>query len=278
MRFASIVHDGRPSAAAVVGDRAVPLDGIAELGAGTPSELLRDPPLVEAAAVPLSEVTLRPVIPRPSKIICVGLNYHAHIEETKRDVPEYPVLFTKFASALAGSGDPILLPEESAEVDYEGELAVVIGSSARRVAASDALGVVAGYTLANDVSMRDYQFKTHQWLQGKTWDAATPLGPHLVTPDQVPDPQALELRVTVNGEEVQRATTDLMIFDVATVISVVSTFTTLEPGDVLLTGTPSGVGMAREPKLFLGDGDVVVVEVDGVGRLESVARSERAAQ
>lgn len=277
MRFASILRDGRPAAAAVVGDQAVPLDGIAELGAATPTEVLRDPPLLEAAAVPLANVQLRPVVPRPSKVICVGLNYHAHIEETKREVPEYPVLFTKFASSLAGPNDPILLPSESAEVDYEGELAVVIGSPARRVSKDDAPGFVAGYTLANDVSMRDFQFKTHQWLQGKAWDRATPLGPHLVTPDEVPDPQALELRVTVNGDEVQRATTDLMIFDVATVISMVSEFATLEPGDVILTGTPSGVGMAREPQLWLTDGDVVVVEVDGVGRLESVAQRESGA-
>lgn len=275
-RFASILHEGRPAAAAIVGDRAVPLEGIAELGAATPSDVLRDPPLLEEQAVPLSEVRLRPVIPRPARVICVGLNYHAHIDETKLGASEYPVLFTKFASALTGPDDPIVLPAESEQVDYEGELTVVIGAPARRVPRESALDVVAGYTLANDVSMRDYQFKTHQWIQGKSWDRSTPLGPHLVTPDEVGDPQALELRVTVNGEEVQRATTDLMIFDVATVISVVSEFTALEPGDVILTGTPSGVGMAREPQLFLRDGDVVVVEVDRVGRLESVARGEAA--
>jgi acylpyruvate hydrolase len=274
MRFASVLHDGRPAAAAIVDDKAVPLDGIAELGAATPTELLRDPPLLEAAAVPLADVQLRPVVPRPSKLICVGLNYHAHIEETQREVPDYPVLFTKFASSLTGPDDPILLPPESTQVDYEGELAVVIGSTARRVSKDEALEAVAGYTLANDVSMRDFQFKTHQWLQGKAWDLATPLGPHLVTSDEVPDPQALELRVTVNGDEVQRATTDLMIFDLATVISMVSEFATLEPGDVILTGTPSGVGMARDPQLWLADGDVVAVEIDGVGRLESVARRE----
>ena len=177
--------------------------------------MLREPPLDRDAELSLAEVTLRPVVPRPGKIICVGLNYHAHVAETKRDLPEYPVLFTKFATSLTGPYDPVPCPPESEAIDYEGELAVVIGRRARRVSRERALDVVAGYTVANDVTMRDYQYKTHQWLQGKAWDRSTPLGPMLVTPDEVGDPGALKLRTTVNGQVVQDASTELLIFDVA---------------------------------------------------------------
>jgi acylpyruvate hydrolase len=277
VRFASVLLDGRPQAVAVEGDRAIPLDGIAQLGADTPSSVLADPPLRRDAAVALDDpsLRLRPVVPAPDKVICVGLNYRAHVAESLRDEPEYPVLFTKFASTLAGPYDDLAVPPESTKVDYEGELVVVIGERARRVAREDALGVVAGYAVANDLSMRDFQHKSHQWLQGKAWDASTPVGPWLVTPDEVGDPQALTLRTTVNGETVQEATTDLMIFDVATLIATISEFATLLPGDLILTGTPGGVGIRRDPPLLLGDGDVVSVEVDGVGRVQSTMTEER---
>ena len=179
------------------------------------------------------------------------------------------MLFTKFATSLTGAHDTIAVPPESDTVDYEGELAVVIGARARRVSSDRALGVVAGYTVANDVTMRDYQYRTHQWVQGKAWDASTPLGPALVTADEVADPGALTLRTLVNGEVVQETTTDLMIFRVPTLISVISEFATLEPGDVILTGTPAGVGFRRDPPLLMGDGDVAVVEIDGIGRTEN---------
>ena len=274
MRFASVVHDGQPHAVAIDGATAIPLTDIAELGTDTPNEVLRDPPLNRSAAFALSDATLRPLVPRPGKVICVGLNYKAHIEETQREDSDYPVLFTKFATSLTGAYDPILCPPESKQVDYEGELAVVIGAPARRVAPARALDVVAGYTVANDVTMRDFQYRTHQWLQGKAWDASTPLGPALVTADEVPDPAALTLRTLVNGELVQEATTDLMIFPVPTLISVVSEFATLQPGDVILTGTPAGVGFRRDPQLLMGDGDVAVVEIDGIGRTENQFVSE----
>ena len=276
MRFASVQCDGQPLAVAIEDDLAVPLRGATELGRDTPVEVLRDPPLDRSAAIELSRVSLRPVIPSPGKVICVGLNYVAHVEETKRELPEYPVLFTKFAVSLTGPFDDIGCPPESAAVDCEGELAVILGRSTRRVSPAQALNAVAGYAVANDVTMRDFQNKTHQWLQGKAWDASTPLGPYLVTADEVPDPSALALRTAVNGEVVQESGTELMIFDVATLISVISGFTTLEAGDVLLTGTPSGVGFRREPKLLLGDGDRVVVEIDGVGRIENRFVSESA--
>jgi acylpyruvate hydrolase len=267
MRFASVMHEGTPLAVFIDGDQAVPLRGISELGVETPSSLLRDPPLEPDSAMALSQVRRRAVVPQPGKIVCVGLNYAAHIEETKREQSDYPVLFTKFATTLTGPFDPIPLPPESAAIDYEGELVVVIGERARRVPRERARDHVAGYSIANDVSMRDYQYKTHQWLQGKAWDASTPVGPDLVTLDEAADP--LSLRTFVNGEKVQDASTELLIFDVATLVSVISQFATLEPGDLILTGTPGGVGYRREPQLLLSDGDVVAVEVDGVGRIEN---------
>jgi acylpyruvate hydrolase len=275
MRFASVLDHGNELAVAVGDDgRAVPLRGITELGAETPRSLLSDPPLDESRTLDASALRFRPVIPRPGKIICVGLNYRAHVEETGREEPDYPVLFTKFATTLTGPYDPITLPPEPAAVDYEGELAVVIGERIRRVAREQALAAVAGLTVANDVSMRDYQYKASQWLQGKAWDASTPLGPELVTLDEAGDPSRLTLRTFVNGEQVQSASTEQLIFDIATLLSTLSEFATLEPGDVILTGTPAGVGFRREPQLLLGDGDVVVVEIDGVGRIENRVQAE----
>jgi acylpyruvate hydrolase len=276
MRFASVLHDGQPYAVAIEDQTAVPLIGAGELGAQTPNDLLRDPPLDRDASFPLNEATIRPLVPRPEKIICVGLNYKAHIEETQREDSDYPVLFTKFANSLAGAYDTIACPPESEAIDYEGELAVIVGAPARRVSPDRAVDSIAGYTVANDVTMRDYQYRTHQWLQGKAWEASTPLGPALVTPDEAGDAGALSLRTLVNGEVVQQATTDLLIFPIPTLISVISEFTTLRPGDVILTGTPAGVGFRREPKLLMGDGDVVVVEIDGIGRTENhFAAAER---
>lgn len=269
MRFASVTHEGRPAAVMVDGERAVALHGVSELGRGTPSSLLRDPPLDEGIVLEAGRLQYRPVVPSPGKVICVGLNYLAHIEETQRERSEYPVLFTKFASSLIGPYDEIPKPPESSAVDYEGELLVVIGEHARRVSAEEALDHVAGFAVANDLTMRDFQYKTHQWVQGKAWESSTPVGPWLVTPDEVGDVSQLTLRTTVNGEVVQDTSTELMIFDVATLLSTISVFTALEPGDLILTGTPSGVGFRREPKLLLDDGDVVVVEISGVGRIEN---------
>jgi acylpyruvate hydrolase len=274
VQFASVVHEGSPRAVAVRSGKAIPLRGVAELGAQTPSSFLRDPPLNEAGSVPLDAVRFRPTVPRPGKIVCVGLNYLAHVEESRRDLPEYPVLFTKFAASLAGPYDPIPCPPESSAADYEGELAVVIGAPARRIGQDEALGAIAGYTVANDVTMRDFQNKTHQWLQGKAWDASTPLGPYLVTTDELDDPGNLTLRTTLNGETVQAASTRQLIFSIPKLISVISTFTTLEPGDLILTGTPSGVGFRREPPRLLAPGDVVAVEIECVGRIENTVIDE----
>jgi acylpyruvate hydrolase len=275
VRFASALHEGVPLAVALEGERAIPLRGIAELGPQTPRSLLADPPLERSRALPRAELRLRPVIPRPGKVICVGLNYRSHIEETRREESAYPVLFAKFATTLAGPFDEIPCPPESRAVDYEGELAVVIGERCRRVSEDRALAVVAGLCAANDVSMRDYQSRTHQWLQGKAWDRSTPVGPELVTLEEAGDPQALMLRTTVNGRLVQESSTELMIFSVARLVAAISEFATLEPGDLILTGTPGGVGFRREPPLLLSDGDVVAVEVEGVGRMENRIVAER---
>ncbi|MER6815064.1 fumarylacetoacetate hydrolase family protein [Spirillospora sp. NPDC000708] len=233
----------------------------------------------DPAAVPVAEdgaeldgLTLLPVA-RPGKVFCVGLNYRAHVDETGRDLPEYPVLFPKFASNLIGHGEPILLPPESSQVDYEAELAVVIGRAGRRIPRGEALEHVLGYTIANDVTMRDFQYRTHQWMQGKAWDGSTPLGPVLVTADEL-DPGKLDLSLRLNGREMQSASTDRLIFDVPTLIEVTSQFTRLEPGDVILTGTPGGVGFRRDPQVFLADGDVVEVTIGGIGTLRNTVRAE----
>ncbi|SRR5579884_1169386 len=273
MRFASVLHDDTPMAVLIDGDRAIPLRGIPELGAQTPLSVLRDPPLDPEAAVPVAALHRRPVVPRPAKVICAGHNYAAHIEETERERPDYPVLFAKFPATLTGPYDDIPLPPESKQVDFEGELVVVIGEHGRRVPRERALEHVAGYAVANDISMRDYQYRTHQFLQGKAWDASTPVGPDLVTLDEITEP--LSLQTFVNGERTQQTSTELMIFDVATLVSTVSDFAALEPGDLILTGTPGGVGYRREPKLLLGAGDVVVVEIDQVGRIENRCVPER---
>jgi 2-keto-4-pentenoate hydratase/2-oxohepta-3-ene-1,7-dioic acid hydratase in catechol pathway len=203
---------------------------------------------------------------RPGKIVCVGLNYRDHAEESGMEIPARPLLFAKWPNSLIGPGRPIVPPEQSHEVDYEAELGVVIGKRARRVAVADALGHVAGYVCANEVSARDVQFADGQWTRGKSFDTFGPVGP-MVSADQVPDPQALPIRCLVNGEVVQDSSTAQMIFTVAEVIAFISDGITLEPGDLILTGTPAGVGWVRKPPVFLADGDEVTVEIEGVGSL-----------
>jgi acylpyruvate hydrolase len=269
-RFASCLLGERRFAALVEGDDVRPLRGIDELGRATPTEVLADPPLSDET-FPLADVTLRPVVPSPGKVVCVGLNYRAHVEEGIYDLPEYPVLFTKFAETLVGAGAAIMLPPESEAVDFEAELAFVVGRGVRR---SSDLSAVAGYTLANDVSMRDYQHRTHQWLVGKAWASSTPLGPFLVTPDEVGDPHALDISLELNGERMQASNTSRFIFDVPTLLGTISEVVPLAPGDVVLTGTPEGVGYRREPPVLLKDGDHVVVEIEKVGRLENPVVAE----
>jgi acylpyruvate hydrolase len=273
VRFASCALGDRRFAALVDGDVVRPLSGIAELGRETPSEVLADPPVADES-FRLGEVTLLPVIPHPSKIVCIGLNYRAHVDEGVYDTPDFPVLFSKFSEALIGAGQPIVVPPESSAVDYEAELAFVIGRTVRRASGEAAMEAVAGYTAANDVTMRDYQYRTHQWLAGKTWANSTPLGPFLVTADEVGDPHALDITLELNGERLQFANTRQLIFDIPTLIAAISEFVPLVPGDVVLTGTPSGVGYRRDPQVLLKDGDRVVVEIERVGRLENPVAAE----
>ena len=273
MRFASCLLGDRRLAGLVEDDAVRPLRDVVELGRDTPSEVLADPPVTDER-MPLAEVRLLPVVPHPGKIVCVGLNYRAHAEEGGYDVPDYPALFTKFAETLVAAGDPILLPPESAAVDFEAELAFVIGHTVRRAAGASALEAVAGYTAANDISMRDYQYRTAQWLPGKNWAASTPLGPFLVTPDEVGDPHQLHIALELNGERMQSANTSQFIFDVPTLVATISEFIPLAPGDIVLTGTPSGVGYRRDPKILLRDGDRVTVEIERVGRLENPVSAE----
>jgi acylpyruvate hydrolase len=275
VRFASCSVGDRRFAGLVDGDVVRPLRDIAELGTGTPAELLADPP-VSDERVPLADVELRPVVPRPGKVVCMGLNYAEHVDEGAYDVPEYPVLFSKFAETLVAAGEPIVVPPESSAVDYEAELAFVIGRHVRRVSGAAALDAVGGYTIANDVSMRDYQYRTHQWLPGKNWAASTPLGPFLVTPDEVGDPHGLDISLELNGKRMQAGNTRQFIFDIPAIVAAISEFVPLAPGDVVLTGTPSGVGYRRDPKVLLRDGDRVAVEIERVGRLENPVVAEPA--
>ncbi|MEU4595872.1 fumarylacetoacetate hydrolase family protein [Nocardia sp. NPDC023988] len=273
MAYMTYEHRGVRRVGEVQGSTLVPLDGLTEIGAGTTSETLADAVRDPGGRVEIDAVRLLPVVPNPSKVFCVGLNYREHVTETKRELPTYPVLFPKFADSLIGAYDDIVLPPESTQVDYEGELAVVIGRSGRRIAEADAAAHVLGYSTANDITMRDFQYKTHQWMQGKAWQASTPLGPSLVTPAEV-DLSSAGIRTVLNGEKVQESDLSMLIFSIPRLIAEISTFTTLAPGDVILTGTPGGVGYRRDPQLFLRDGDQVSVEIDGVGAVRNLVRSE----
>ncbi len=209
---------------------------------------------------------------RPSKIVCVGLNYVDHATESKMEVPERPLLFAKWPNCLTGHGDPIVLPAYAKEVDYEAELGIVIGRAASGVSQDDALDHVAGYTCANDVSARDVQFADGQWTRGKSFDTFCPVGPTVVPASEIGDPQNLRVRCLVNGEALQDASTADMIFPIAELIAYISDGIRLEPGDLVLTGTPPGVGFARTPPIYLEDGDEVTVEIEGVGTLTNPVR------
>ncbi|RKN06265.1 fumarylacetoacetate hydrolase family protein [Streptomyces radicis] len=223
----------------------------------------------------LATAASAPVVPRPGKIVCVGLNYRNHIAEMGRELPEHPTLFAKFPEALIGPADPIALDPASHAVDWEAELAVVIGARVRRAGESEAAAAIAGFAALNDVTMRDWQYRTPQWLQGKTFEGTTPFGPALVTPDELPGGvrPSLTLSATVDGEKVQESTTADLVFDPVTLVRYLSTILTLNPGDVIATGTPGGVGHARTPRRYLTEGSVLVTEVEGIGRLTNTARA-----
>ncbi|MFV2047185.1 fumarylacetoacetate hydrolase family protein [Metabacillus sp. YM-086] len=217
----------------------------------------------------VSDVKIEAPVPAPGKMICVGHNYREHILEMKRELPPHPVVFAKFANTVVGPQDDIPFHPISEQLDYEAEFAFVIGQRARNVSQDDALKYVAGYTIVNDVTYRDLQRRTLQWLQGKAVDGSAPMGPWLVTADEITNPSGLDIVLTVNGEERQRSNTANLVFSVPYLVEFLSNIMTLEPGDIILTGTPGGVGVARDPQVFLKDGDVVRIEVDQVGVLEN---------
>ena len=265
MRIATIRVAGGTRAVRVDGDTLIPLDS------GDVGELLTRSDWEAVAAgsggapIPAADADFAPVVPRPAKVFCVGLNYRSHILETGNELPPHPTLFAKFASALIGARDDLVLPSVSAKVDWEAELGVVIGTRLRRASESEAADAIAGYTVVNDVSMRDWQRRTSQWLQGKTFEASTPVGPYLVTPDEIDHARDLELRCEVDGEVRQQGRTSDLLFGPATVASYISQFTTLEPGDIISTGTPGGVGAARKPPIFLAPGQVMRTGIEGIG-------------
>ena len=274
MKLVSFRRDGKASYGVVVDGGIV--DAGRRLGASAPDlrsalgSLDKLKALAgEAADYPLDGVDFLPVIPNPDKIICIGINYLTHVKETGRPLPEYPMIFTRFPNSQVGHGQPMVRPPESERFDYEGELALVIGTAGRRIPASRALEHIAGYACYNDGSIRDWQRHTVQYTPGKNFERSGAFGPWLVTADEIPDPAALQLTTRLNGQVMQEAPTSDLIFDIPALIAYVSTFTTLYPGDVISTGTTGGVGAFREPPVWMKPGDTVEIEISGIGVLRN---------
>jgi acylpyruvate hydrolase len=272
VRLATLRRDGGTVAVRIDGSAAIEIPGFDDVGA-----LLAAPDWATVAAraagraLPLADIPSdgwAPVVPRPRKIVCVGVNYRAHIAEMGREVPGFPTLFTKYPEALIGAGDPIVVPQYAAEaIDWEAELAVVIGSRVRRVSEHEAAAAIAGYTVLNDVSLRDWQNRTLQWLPGKSFESTTPVGPVLVTPDELaPDAR---LTTEVDGELVQDGRIDDLVFGPAAIVAYISQIFPLDPGDLVATGTPGGVGHARTPPRYLADGARVATSIEGIGTLRN---------
>jgi len=232
-------------------------------------------PQPSAPSYDLATVKLLAPIPRPPKLICVGLNYRDHAAETKMEIPKIPTIFAKFSNVVIGPGDPIVIPKGSDRTDYEAEFAFVIGPGGRRISAANAMDHVYGYTIVHDVSERKYQMATSQWMMGKTFDTFAPMGPWLVTKDEIADPHALAIWLEINGERLQNSNTGELIFKIPELIEHLSAVVTLEPGDVVSTGTPAGVGFARKPPRLLQPGEQVVIGVDGLGELKNPVIAER---
>lgn len=277
MKLLSFRREGRKSYGVAVGDGVVDVgqrlggrygDLKAVLAADALDEVRR---AVEgqAADAALESVEFLPVIPNPDKLLMVGLNYKAHREEAGRAETEHPTIFARYADSQVGHNQPIIRPRESDKLDYEGEMAVIIGRAGRRISAADALHYVAGYSCYNDGSVRDFQRHTTQWHPGKNFVGTGAFGPWMVTTDEIPDPQALTLETRLNGQVMQHTTLDLMIFPVAELIAYCSTFCNLVPGDVIVSGTPGGVGYPRKPPVFMKPGDTVEVEISGIGVLKN---------
>jgi 2-keto-4-pentenoate hydratase/2-oxohepta-3-ene-1,7-dioic acid hydratase in catechol pathway len=270
MRLVTFKRQGAPPEAGVLSGGKV-----TSLGKDMLSAIAaRRPPAATGPSYDLSSVTLLAPIPRPPKLICIGLNYRDHAAEAKHEIPKVPTIFNKFPNVVIGPGAPIMLPKASKRPDYEAEFAFVIGPGGRHISAARALDHVFGYTIVNDVSARDYQNATSQWLMGKTFDTFAPMGPWLVTRDEIADPHQLDISLEIGGETLQHSNTRELIFKIPELIEYISTVVTLEPGDVVSTGTPSGVGFARKPPRWLMPGDEVVVTVEGLGELRNPVVAE----
>ena len=274
MRWLTFVRDDVPTFGYLTRDGLGVVDvgrrsGMADLKAAIAADALSQlaTQCGDQADLPLAGIRYLPPITRPDKILCVGLNYKAHQAETGRGGEGFPTIFVRFANAQVGHDEAMIRPRESNTLDYEGEIALVIGRAGRRIARADALSHVAGYSIYNDGSVREYQRQTSQFTPGKNFPATGGFGPWLVTPDEIGDPRSLDLCTRLNGEVMQHATADLMVFDFEAIIEYCSIFTELVPGDVLVTGTPGGVGSARKPPVFMDEGDLVEVEVKPIGTL-----------
>jgi acylpyruvate hydrolase len=268
------------------GTRAVRIDGsgdagtATDLGAGDLGEFLARPDwrsqavTASGATYGLGGVEFATLIPRPEKVLCVGLNYRSHIQEMGRELPEYPTLFAKFARSLIGADDPVILPAGSEKVDWEAELGVVIGAPIRHADPEQARAAIAGYTVVNDVSARDFQNRTLQWLQGKMFEAATPVGPWMVVREDGDPPPAGEISCTVGGEQMQCSDVSDLVFDPVTLVQYISSIITLVPGDLISTGTPGGVGAARTPPRWLLPGTEMVTRIEGIGECRNLCISD----
>jgi acylpyruvate hydrolase len=276
VKYATIRTGSGTQAVRVEGDTLVEV-GFADVGAllASAPDALALAANTDGARHPLAGADLAPPVTSPGKIVCQGLNYRNHILEMGHDLPTHPTLFAKFADALVGAHDAIVIPAASGQVDWEAELALVIGATVRHASSEEAAAAIAGFTVANDVSMRDWQHRSLEWLQGKTWEHATPLGPWLVTPDEVGGPAPdLAITCTVDGVTMQESRTGELVFSPAELVAYVSEIVSLRPGDVILTGTPGGVGHARRPPRYLQAGQVVRTAIEGIGELLNPCRAE----
>jgi 2-keto-4-pentenoate hydratase/2-oxohepta-3-ene-1,7-dioic acid hydratase in catechol pathway len=280
MHFVTFELDGKARPGLITGQEVVDLseqgfNSLLEVIEGIAERRIDPAKLVPSVrSHKLAAVRLKAPIPKPRKFICVGLNYLDHAKESGVEIPEVPTIFSKFATTVIGPGDPIVLPKVSQAPDYEGEFAVIIGRGGRHIKADDWRDHVFGYTVVNDVSARDFQRATSQWLMGKTFDTFGPMGPWIVTADELPDPHNVNIRTEINGEVLQDSNTCQLIFKIPQLLAFLSSVFTLEPGDVLSTGTPSGVGFARTPPRWLKPGDDVVVKIAGVGELRNPVVAE----
>lgn len=284
MKFVTFQRaSARPEAGVLLGDRVIGLAGagfndMLSVVASGPQGRARIADLVHNSAadatIPLASVQLLAPIPRPPKLICVGLNYRDHAAEARQEIPKVPTIFAKFSNVVIGPGQAIVLPRNSRKPDYEAEFAFVIGTGGRHIPSYEWQQHVFGYTAFNDVSARDFQMATSQWMIGKTFDTFAPMGPCLVSADEIADPHALDISLRIGGETLQHSNTRELIFKIPDLVAYLSSVVTLEPGDVVATGTPAGVGFARTPPRYLQPGEEVIVSIEGIGELRNPVAAE----